>query len=241
MNPPRPLARTLDLNADLGEGFPWDHELLLRISSACVSCGAHAGDETTIRTTLRSAREQGVAVGAHPGYPDRAGFGRLERSISASDASQLVLDQVGFLAQIAATEGVEISFLKPHGALYNQAQRDPEIARGVVSAARDLHLPILGLPARAVAAEAARQGVPFISEGFADRRYNPDGRLVSRTLPDAILTEPSEVAAQALRLLDLGIQTLCLHGDDPHCVPLADLLLATLHRAGVQVPRKMAS
>jgi UPF0271 protein len=225
----------LDLNADLGEGFPWDDELLGRISSACVCCGAHAGGEAVIRATLRSARAHGVVVGAHPGFPDRAGFGRRERSISAAEAEDLVREQVHVLCRLAEDEGVVVAFLKPHGALYNQAQRDPEVALGVVSAARGLSLPILGLPGRAVAEEAGRQGVRFVSEGFVDRRYTADGRLVSRSQPDAVLSEPSEVAAQALRLLDLGLESLCLHGDEPQCVSRADLLLATLHRAGVEV------
>lgn len=235
MSVPSAPLRAIDLNADLGEGCPWDRDLLARVSSASLCCGAHAGDPAVISETLRAARAFGVEVGAHPGFPDRAGFGRRHRQISASETTDLVRSQVANLRQLASAEGVAIRFLKPHGALYNQAQGDPEIALGVVSAARSLGLAVLGLPAGAVQSEAARQSVRFVAEGFADRRYTPDGRLVPRSEPSALLSNPAEIAAQALALVDRGIDTLCLHGDREPGVALADLLLATFQRSGIVV------
>jgi 5-oxoprolinase (ATP-hydrolysing) subunit A len=229
------VGPAIDLNADLGEGYPWDGVLLAQVSSASVCCGAHASDPETIRHTLRAAKARGVVVGAHPGFPDREGFGRREREVSAAEVESLIRDQVSALSGLAAGDGVPIRFLKPHGALYNQAQRDDAIASGVLSAAATLGLPVLGQPGSRLEARARDAGVGFIGEGFADRRYRPDGRLVPRTEPGAVLDDPDEIASQVLRLVEQGVATLCLHGDNPHSVRLADLILATLDRAGVAV------
>ena len=224
---------TIDLNADLGEGFPWDEPLLALVSSASVCCGAHAGDPDAILATLRIAGRRGVVVGAHPGYPDREGFGRRERPIGRSEVERLIREQVADLAQLARSAEVAIRFLKPHGALYNQAQRDPEIASGVVEASSSLGLPVLGLPGGSVEAEARRLGVRFVAEGFADRRYGPDGRLRPRDDPDAHLRDPQEVEAQVARLVASGVETLCLHGDDPDALARAELVLSAIRGAGV--------
>ncbi len=237
------MPRTIDLNADLGEGYPWDLALLGRVTSAGVCCGAHAGDRSTSLRTLRWAEGLGVVVGAHPGYPDRENFGRDERWID--DPAHLaalgdeVHRQVAELRRLAEEAGATLRFVKAHGALYNRAQVSGEVAVPLVTAVADRGLPILGQPGGLVEKLARTMGVPFIAEGFADRRYLPDGRLVPRTEPDAILRDPAEIRAQVLALVDRGIRTLCIHGDDPGSVELADLVLATLNDAGIE-PRGFA-
>jgi 5-oxoprolinase (ATP-hydrolysing) subunit A len=227
-------ARTIDLNADLGEGCPHDEELLDRVSSASVSCGFHAGDRASIVRTLRAAKERGVAVGAHPGFADREGFGRRERDISEAEVGRLIVEQFDALAAMAAEDGMTLRFVKPHGALYNQAQRQDEVAEGVVAAMVRLGLPVLGQPGSVLEARAAAAGVRFVAEGFPDRRYRPDGRLVPRTEPGAVLDDPAEVEAQVVRLVGRGgIATLCIHGDDPRAVRNADLVLTALSRNGI--------
>ena len=231
------MSRSIDLNADLGEGFPWDESLLTVISSASVCCGAHAGDDEAIRNTLTAARRNDVNVGAHPGYPDRVGFGRRECPATAREVERLIRDQVGLLEDLAAAEDVTIQFLKPHGALYNQAQRDPEIAAGVLAAAKALKLPVLGQPRSRFAELAQAADVRMIAEGFADRRYEADGRLVPRSEPGAILVDHAEIARQVLDLVKLGFETICLHGDNSDAVALAGLVRTTLHTAGISVYR----
>jgi 5-oxoprolinase (ATP-hydrolysing) subunit A len=229
-------ARVIDLNADLGEGFPNDRALLERVSSASISCGAHAGDPEIIRQTLRNAWECGVAIGAHPGYPDREGFGRRERSISAEVVERLILEQVSTLMQLAEAEVVAVRFLKPHGALYNQAQRQEDVARGVISAALGLALPLLGQPGTLLESLAREQGVRFIAEGFPDRRYRGDGSLVPRSEPGAVLTSLDEIAAQVVRMAEEGsVATLCIHGDEPAAVANADRIRSILSRSGITI------
>ncbi len=231
------MPRSIDLNADLGEGFPWDLALLSRVTSASVCCGAHAGDRSTSLRTLRWAEELGVVVGAHPGYPDRPGFGRDERWIDGPDHLGTIADevhrQVAGLRRLADEAGTTLRFVKPHGALYNQAQREGVVAIPLVTAVADRGLPILGQPGGLVEKLARTMGIPFIAEGFADRRYQAGGRLVPRSEPDAILHDPEEIRAQVLALVNRGIRTLCIHGDNPRSVELADLVLATLKKAGI--------
>jgi UPF0271 protein len=229
-------GRSIDLNADLGEGCPWDELLLDRVSSASVSCGAHAGDPGAIRATLRAAWERGVVVGAHPGYSDRASFGRREQALDTADIVRLILEQCQALSHWAAPLGVAIRFLKPHGALYNQAQRDPPIAAGVVEAAQRLgHLPLLGLPGSCVETAAREAGIRFIAEGFADRRYTAEGRLVPRSESGAMLEDPGEVAAHVRALVAQGVATTCIHGDSPNAVALADVVCRAAREAGVSI------
>ena len=225
----------VDLNADLGEGCPWDQELLKRVTSASICCGAHAGTPEGICATLRAAWQEKVQVGAHPGYPDRDHFGRREQAINRQTAHDLVITQVNTLKGWARPLGVEIRFLKPHGALYNQAQVDAEIAAGVVGAAHALNLPILGMPGSCVAEEARKQDVPFIAEGFADRRYTPEGRLVPRTQPGAVLEDPQQIASQVEHLLTRGIDTLCIHGDSPGAVHLATVVRAAAKHLNARI------
>jgi UPF0271 protein len=222
--------RAIDLNADLGEGYPNDAALLARVTSASVACGAHAGDPKTILGTLRDAKPHGVIVGAHPGYADRAGFGRRDQSLPAAEVERLIVEQVMYLDNLATEAGLPIRFVKPHGALYNQAQRQDDVAEGVVAALSRLMLPLLGQPATVLEARARDKGVRYITEGFPDRRYRADGRLVPRSEPDAILHDPAEIEAQVVRLVDQGVMTLCIHGDDPRAVANAETVRAILRR-----------
>jgi 5-oxoprolinase (ATP-hydrolysing) subunit A len=225
--------RSIDLNADLGEGCGTDRALLMRISSASIGCGAHAGDPATIRDTLQAARDRNVAIGAHPGYPDREGFGRRERKVTAAEVEDLILEQAAWLRNLAGEEGLTIRFLKPHGALYNQAQRDGDVARGVLAAASRLGLPLLGQPGTLLEARARGHGVHFIAEGFPDRRYRDDGSLVPRGEPGAVLHDPAAIEASVERLVSEGrVATLCIHGDEPAAVANADRIRSILtHRA----------
>lgn len=229
------MNRPIDLNADLGEGFPHDEALLDRVTSASVACGAHAGDPVTILRTLRAAKARGVVVGAHPGYFDRQGFGRRDEDHSAEEVARLIHRQIDAVRGINDDAGVPWRFLKPHGALYNQAQRLDSHAMGVVHAARDLELPVLGQPGGAVERWAERLGVRFVAEGFADRRYEDDGRLLPRSHPDAILTDPDAIEAQVLRLHQHGLATLCIHGDQPGAEALAEMLRAIMARRGITI------
>ena len=228
------MTTSMDLNADLGEGCPNDTRLLDLVTSASISCGAHAGDTSTIQATLIAARSRGVVVGAHPGYPDREHFGRIEREIEDSQVSRIIAEQFEHLKSLAEREGVELRFIKPHGALYNQAQRDEQIARGVVLAVRRIGLPLLGQPGTILESTAAEFRVPFVAEGFPERRYDSDARLVPRSSPDAVLHEPAEIEAQVIRFLNFGMKTLCIHGDDPNAVAKAELVRALLVRHGVE-------
>ena len=231
----------IDVNADLGEGCPWDEPLLGLVTSAAISCGAHAGGADEIARTLAMAVERGVVIGAHPGFADREGFGRRPRTIDADEARELVLEQVETLAALAfRVAGASIRFLKPHGALYNQAQDDQAVAAGIVAAAQELELPVLGLPGGAVERISKAEGVAFIAEGFADRRYRPGGRLVPRGEPGAMLDDPDLIGLQVIDLAEGGrVRTLCIHGDDPGAVALAGRVRSILKRNGIE-PRSFA-
>jgi 5-oxoprolinase (ATP-hydrolysing) subunit A len=234
------LPKAIDLNADLGEGFPNDRVLLGLVTSASICCGAHAGSPDVIRRTLLDARECGVVVGAHPGFDDREGFGRRERNLTAKQVTDLVKNQVAGLIAIAAELGMQVEYVKPHGALYNQAQRQPEIAEGVVVALRQFSLPILGQPGSIIEGKARESALRYITEGFPDRRYRADGSLVPRSERDAIIYEPGEMEAQVVRLVREGrVETLCIHGDDPRAVFIARFVRLVLDRHGIAIRRFM--
>jgi UPF0271 protein len=192
--------------------------LMQYITSANIACGGHAGDEATMERTTILALERGVHIGAHPGYPDRANFGRLEISMSASEIEQTVLGQIGRLDAVVRRLGGEIVHVKPHGALYNVAVRNAEVARAIGNgvAKWNPHVPIFGLAASPMLDVWREMGLPVAGEAFADRRYEPDGALRSRKFADALITDPAEAAAQAVRLFRGGkVQTICVHGDTP--------------------------
>jgi UPF0271 protein len=233
------MSRTIDLNADLGEGMPWDGELLKFVTSANVSCGAHAGDPEEIARTLAEAGRLDVVVGAHPSWPDRKGFGRVERSATVEEVKDLVVAQVKSLQSLADPLGVAIRYIKPHGALYNQAMRDDSesspVAGGIIGAASLLGLPLMGQPRTNLESLAVAAGLRYVREAFPDRKYRDDGRLVLRSEPDALLKGIEPVVEQALRLAGEGFDSLCLHGDSPEAVARAEAIRSDLERAGIEV------
>lgn len=224
---------SIDINADLGEGFANDVRLLDLVTSASVCCGAHAGDRETILDTLAAAAARGVPVGAHPGFADREGFGRVEHDASTGQVAALVRDQVAFLAELASGLGLSLRFVKPHGALYNQAQRSQTIARGVVDAVRAVGLPVLGQHGGELERLARQAEIPFIAEGFPERRYRADGRLIPRSEAGAVLHDPVEIGEQVVRLARQGVATLCIHGDDPDALAKAENVRGVLGRHGI--------
>jgi UPF0271 protein len=235
----------IDLNADVGEGFgSWslgeDASLIPLVSSVNVACGAHAGDPVVIERTVARARDAGVAVGAHPGYPDLAGFGRRELDMDTAELEASVVYQVGAVAAFARAAGTELRHVKPHGALYNRAARDAAtadaIARAVRRVSRDLVL--VGL-AGSVGLDAGRAvGLSVASEAFADRAYEPDGSLRSRRAAGAVIDDPDACAGQALAIIREGrirADTLCVHGDRPGATDRARAVRAALEAAGVTI------
>lgn len=208
----------IDLNADLGEGAGFDAELMPLITSANVCCGLHAGGPGEIARTLVLANKHNVAIGAHPGFADREHFGRREQTLGNQELIALCVYQLGALDWMATSLGLAVRYVKPHGALYNQACRDRDIADLFVIAAAQFGLPVLGLP-KSQLTEACADRVPFVAEGFADRRYRPDGSLVPRTEPDAFVSDPQEAVKQVEWLItNRGVQSICVHGDNPQAV-----------------------
>lgn len=235
----------IDLNSDLGESFGAyrlgnDAAMMPLITSANIACGFHAGDPLVMAATLRLAREAGVAVGAHPGYPDLQGFGRREMDMSPEEVEACVLYQLGALEAFARAQGVRLAHVKPHGALYNQAARNAALASAVAQAVLRFNpdLILVGLAGSALITAGRETGLRVAAEAFPDRAYNPDGSLRSRRLPGAVLELPAEVAAQALNLAQNGINgqpvdTLCLHGDNPAAVEHARAVNEILTSAGL--------
>jgi UPF0271 protein len=208
----------IDLNCDLGEGCTGDAELMPLITSANIACGFHAGDPATALAALTAAARHGVRAGAHPSFPDRGGFGRRELTRTEKQVYEDCVYQIGALAGLARSVGIPLSHVKPHGALYNMACRDEAYARPVVAAAALFGLPLLGLPRSRLQAMSADR-CPFVAEGFADRRYLPDGSLVPRSRPDAFLENPAEAVRQVRWLIqEQGVRTVCVHGDNPQAL-----------------------
>ena len=214
------MTTNIDLNCDMGELEDASHEaaLMEHITSANIACGGHAGDEATMERTVRLALARGVHIGAHPGYPDRANFGRTEVPMSPSDIADIVRQQIERLDVVVRRLGGTIVHVKPHGALYNAAVRNAEVARAIGDgvARWNSAVPIFGLAASPMLEVWRSMGLTAMGEGFADRRYEPDGTLRHRKFPDALITDPQEAAAQAVRLASSGTaQTICVHGDTP--------------------------
>jgi 5-oxoprolinase (ATP-hydrolysing) subunit A len=227
----------IDLNCDLGEGCPHDAELMPLITSANVACGFHAGDPATALAALRLAARHGVQVGAHPGFADREHFGRRELDQSEEQIYADCVYQIGALLGLARAAGAEVAYVKPHGGLYNRAGRDDACARPVVAAAALFGLPLMGLPGSRMEAISAGK-CPFVAEGFADRRYQPDGSLTPRGRPDAFVADPAEAVRQAERLIrERGVRTLCVHGDNPHALEFVRELREALTRQGFVIRR----
>ncbi len=233
------MGYSVDINADIGEGYGrWhlgdDAGLLAVISSANVACGFHAGDPTIMRRTCHLAADLGVNVGAQVGYPDLAGFGRRFIDIDPRELIDAVLYQVGALERLALVEGTTVRYVKPHGALYNAIVHHEAQADAVVEAlvAHGGGLPLLGLAGSMVEQAAATAGLRFVCEGFADRAYTASGTLVPRSEAGALLTDVDRVVAQARRLADGGVRSICVHGDTPGATSLAAAVHHSLVSAG---------
>ncbi|MBV8637036.1 MAG: LamB/YcsF family protein [Candidatus Eremiobacteraeota bacterium] len=230
--------REIDLNADLGEGCGDDNALMTIVTSANIACGAHAGDEATMRETIRLAQRNGVAIGAHPSFPDRENFGRIDMQRAPHEIYEDVRSQIETLATVAREEGAILHHVKAHGALYNLAARDVAVADAISRAVADAStsLIIYGLAGGAQIESAHAHGLRTAGEGFADRRYEPDGTLVPRSRPNALINDEEEAVQQALALAQQErAQTICLHGDGPHAIAFARRIRDAFARANITI------
>jgi UPF0271 protein len=242
--------RVVDLNCDLGEGAAHDAELMPLITSANIACGGHAGHDETMRSTVTLALKCGVAIGAHPGFPDRENFGRREISVDGAEIYDWVLAQTRRLLAIATTCGAPVRHVKPHGALYNLAARDVGVARAVASAVSEINpqLILVGLSGSRLIEAGVAMGLNTLSEVFADRTYRANGTLTPRNLRGALIEDEAVAVAQAVRLakegkvtavdgrdVEVKAETLCLHGDGPHALNFARAVNEALRASGVTI------
>lgn len=242
----------LDLNADLGEGIGDDEAMLALVTSANVACGGHAGDAATMRSVCARAAELGVRIGAHPSYPDRAGFGRTRQDVPERELTTEIFAQVSNLIEAAHAVGTTVGYLKPHGALYHTAAREEGPARAVVQVAVRTGLAVLGPPGALFLQLAQSSGLEAFTEGFADRGYTSGGTLVPRGQDGDVLTDTDQIAARVFALartgaiaavdgtpVPLAVRTLCVHGDTPHAVAITRRVREVLLAAGLS-PRAFA-
>jgi UPF0271 protein len=245
----------IDLNCDMGESFgPWrmgaDDRVMPHITSANIACGAHAGDPTVMRQTVRLAKASGVAVGAHPGFADLQGFGRREMQVDPAEVEDSLVAQIGALTAIAKAEGAAVQHVKAHGALYNMAARDARLAAAIARAVRacDPALIMFGLPGSPLLEAGRAEGLRVAAEGFADRSYEPDGSLTPRSRGGAVIHDVEAVVSRAVRMardgvvltpdgraIALAVQTICVHGDTPGAADLVARIAAALRDAGAAV------
>lgn len=250
------IVRTIDLNADVGEGCGQDAELMPLISSANIACGYHAGDSAAMREAVALARHHGVAIGAHPSLPDRENFGRRELRLSPTDLHECIVLQVQALAAIATAEGTQLRHVKPHGALYNMAARDAELAEAVARAVHgvDPTLMLFGLAGSALMTAAEQAGLRGVSEVFADRAYLSDGNLLPRDRPGSVIHNEAAVAVRAVGMVRDGMvvavdgssvsvraDTICIHGDTPGAATMALRVRSGLAEAGITVAAPLHS
>lgn len=241
---------TIDLNADLGEGGRDDAALMTLVSSVNIACGFHAGDAQTMQRCVRDAIKHGVAIGAHPGFPDRENAGRLAMDLPPETVYAQTLYQIGALEAIARAQQGVLRHVKPHGMLYNQAAKDPQLADAIARAVRDCHpqLILVGLAGSELIRAGERLGLATRQEVFADRGYQPDGSLVPRSRPGALITDASQSLAQTLEMVRQGsvraidgstarvqADTVCLHGDGEHALQFARRLRAAFAEQGIRV------
>lgn len=246
---------TIDLNSDLGESYgQWkmgdDAAMLAIVSSANVACGFHAGDPAGILKTLRAAKLNNVTVGAHVAYPDIVGFGRRNMDVASDELTADVIYQIGALKGLATVAGVEVRYVKPHGALYNTIAHDERQALAVIEAilAVDKNLVLVGLAGANIIKLAQQKGLRTVAEAFADRAYTPQGTLVSRREKGSVLHDEKLIAERMLRLVKTGIveaidgtptrveaDSICVHGDSPGAVEMAKTIRATLQEAGIEI------
>lgn len=247
--------RSIDLNADLGEGngterLDEDRKLLSLVTSANIACGYHAGDAVSIRETVRAAADLGVAIGAHPSYPDRLGFGRREMRIADAELTRHIIEQMDIIADACSAAGTKLRYVKPHGALYNAATRDRNTAVVIAEsiASFDRTLVLLGLANNGMLDAARAAGLTVAAEAFADRGYENDGTLVPRSEPNALLDDPALIAARALNLvkkgklvsragieIELRADSLCTHGDGLNARAILERLRGELEGAGIVI------
>jgi UPF0271 protein len=241
------MHRTIDLNCDIGEGGPFDLQLIELITSANISCGAHAGNMQTMQIALEAAQIAGISVGAHPGIPDRSGYGRTLKKISPQDAYDIVYDQVSQFCLHASKQEVQVMHVKPHGALYNISAKDPDVAYAIAHAVKDVDpgLVLFGLAGSVSTFEAREMGLRTAEEVFADRSYQPDGTLTPRGNFNATIENGEQAAAQTLEAMEkkffidvdgvkvpVKIETICIHGDNPNVLEVAWSVRSMLNRSG---------
>jgi len=245
----------IDLNCDVGESFGAyqlgaDLEILPLVTSANIACGFHAGDPAVMRRTVRAALDNHVAVGAHPGLPDLAGFGRREMAITPQEAYDLTIYQIGALYGVVTSEGGRMRHVKPHGALYNMAAKNAKLAEAIAEAVKrfDPALVLFGSSGSELVLAGKRLGIPTASEAFADRTYQPDGSLTPRSEPDALMVDADRAVDQAVRMVKEGMvrslqgtdvsiraDTICIHGDGPHALQFARRIRQGLEAEGVTI------
>lgn len=241
---------TIDLNADLGEGDPYDAELLRIVSSCNIACGGHAGDADSIAATVREALANGVSVGAHPGYPDRDGFGRRSGFMRGEPLRDALRQQLEQFERIARELGATVTHVKPHGTLYTDAVVDAELAAVIADAVADVpgRPMLVGQPDTELEAAAAAHGLRFVAEAFVDRAYRADGQLVPRSRPGAVHGDIAQIQRQAVTLardgsvqsadgsrIPVRADTLCIHGDTPGAAAAARAVREALEREGVEI------
>jgi len=241
---------TIDINCDLGEGCANDAELMKYISSTNIACGFHAGDRDTMRRTVELARQNNVAIGAHPSYRDRENFGRTNMKIPAKEVYDIVTEQIATLNDIAKSSGGKLAHVKPHGALYNQAAKKRELAAAIAQAVCDFdsELVLFGLSGSLSISEAKKYDLRTANEVFADRTYQNDGSLTPRTIADALIDDPEQAATQVLDMIKYGrvrtvdavmikvaADTVCIHGDGGNAVNIAKTIHKSLINAGVEI------
>lgn len=242
--------KKIDLNCDLGEGMPWDEDIMPYISSANIACGYHAGDETTIRKTIDLCVKYNVAIGAHPGFNDKPNFGRKEVHLSDKELYELVAEQLTLFGKICKEKQAKFHHVKLHGALYNMAARSRQMSKVVAQAIKDFHAGLLfyALSGSIMIEEARTVGLTAVNEVFADRAYRSDGKLLSRNEPDAVLHEPEKAWQQVKQMVDKGVvtaingveiklqaETICIHGDEAHAPQIAKYIHQKLRGMGYSV------
>lgn len=244
---------TIDLNADVAEGFEFDEALMHIISSANICAGLHAGGAVCMAQTLAFARDKGVSIGIHPSYDDRDNFGRTNHNLSAHDVRSLLFYQLGATVAVCQNMGLTPCYVKPHGALYNQASTDPVLAKTIAQVVHDFdqNLALMGLSGSQLIHAGKQADLKVICEAFADRRYNADGTLVSRTLPNALIDDDNEAINQVVRMvqdgkvvavdgsvINLQVDSICLHGDGKHALNFAQKIKQTLLEKGIGIAPK---
>ena len=239
------MSTYIDLNCDMGEGYHTDELIMPYISSANIACGYHAGDESTINKTIELALQYGVAIGAHPSYPDREGFGRRNIEMDISELSEILVLQIELIRSIATSAGTSLNHVKPHGALYNTAADNYTIASTVVKAIKSIDpaLKIYGMPNSELEKAARKEGIRFCTEMFCDRTYTEEGRLTPRTHNNALINSTQDAVSCALqaikektitrtsgKLINIAPNTLCIHGDGPHALEFAKTIRIALEK-----------